>query len=187
MKLNFIETLFYHFNYKIINRVKSNRYFSINKIYTYIYYKKCGSVGERLRVKGMASGLNENIIIKNYVNINPGARFLGRGRIEIGNYFHTGENLTIISSNHRYDNADAIPYDKVRINKSVIIKDFVWLGDSVLIIPGVTIGKGAIVAAGSIVVKDIPDYAIVGGNPAKIIKYRDVEAFKRLESQNKFL
>ncbi len=151
-------------------------------------YRSCGSVGEGLQVNGLVKGLNENVILKTNVNINPGARFLGKGKVEIGNYFHTGHNLTIISSNHRYEGgAQAIPYDKVKIHKSVIIKDFVWLGDSVLILPGVTIGKGAVVAAGSVVVKDIPDYAIVGGNPAKVIKYRDIEAFQSLEDNGNFL
>jgi acetyltransferase-like isoleucine patch superfamily enzyme len=57
----------------------------------------------------------------------------------------------------------------------------------VIIIPGVTIGEGAIIAAGSVVVKDVPDFAIVGGNPAKIIKYRNIETFNRLKADGKFL
>jgi chloramphenicol O-acetyltransferase type B len=57
----------------------------------------------------------------------------------------------------------------------------------VTILQGVTIGEGAIVAAGSIVTKDIPDYGIVGGIPAKLLKYRDIEHFKKLKAQNKFL
>lgn len=52
-----------------------------------------------------------------------------------------------------------------------------------IIVPGVTIGEGAIVAAGSVVVKDVPDYAIVGGNPAKVIKYRNVENFKIIKKK----
>nr|WP_275298384.1 hypothetical protein [Clostridium sp. YIM B02555] len=54
----------------------------------------------------------------------------------------------------------------------LIIDDEVWIGDKALILSGVHIGKGAIVAAGSVVVHDVPPYAIVGGNPAKVIKYR---------------
>ena len=52
-----------------------------------------------------------------------------------------------------------------------------------IIVPGVTIGEGAIVAAGSVVVKDVPDYAIVGGNPAIVIKYRNVENFKIIKKK----
>ena len=55
---------------------------------------------------------------------------------------------------------------------AIIIEDEVWLGDDSIILLGVTIGKGAIVAAGSVVTKDVPPYTIVGGNPAKFIKNR---------------
>ena len=53
----------------------------------------------------------------------------------------------------------------------IIIKDKVWIGFNSIIMKGVTIGEGAVVAAGSVVTKNVPDYAIVGGNPAKVIKY----------------
>ncbi len=188
MKLNLFEYLYFRYKYSIIPKFQVNRFFNINKIYTYMVYKNCGSVGKELWVKGEINGLNKNLFLKDNVNLNPGARFLGKGKVEIGSYFHTGHNLTIISTNHRYgDEAEAIPYDKTRIHKPVIIKDFVWLGDSVIIIPGITIGKGAIVAAGAIVTKDVPDYAIVGGNPAKVIKYRNIKAFEKLERQGKYL
>ena len=82
---------------------------------------------------------------------------------------------------------ESIPYGKKRINKDVIIKDFVWLGHGVTILPGITIGEGAVVAAGSVVVKDVSDYMVVGGNPAKVLKSRNVEQFLRLKRQGKFL
>lgn len=64
-----------------------------------------------------------------------------------------------------------------RTKKSTIIKNDVWIGHGAFILPGVTIGNGAVVAAQSVVTKDVPDYAVVGGNPAKIIKYRFEEKF----------
>ncbi|WP_442859821.1 DapH/DapD/GlmU-related protein [Anaerobutyricum hallii] len=57
-------------------------------------------------------------------------------------------------------------------NKPVYIEDNVWIGRRVLIMPGVCIGTGSIVAAGAVVTKNVEPYSIVGGNPAKIIKYR---------------
>ena len=54
----------------------------------------------------------------------------------------------------------------------IILEDDVWIGHSAIIMSGVTLGQGSIVAAGAVVTKDVPPYAIVGGNPAKIIKYR---------------
>ena len=87
---------------------------------------------------------------------------------------------------HDYDNGDAIPYGSSYVNKHVIIDDFVWFGSDVTISGNVHIGEGAIIAIGSVVVKDVPPYAIVGGNPAKIIKYRDIEHFNTLKQQGRF-
>lgn len=60
-------------------------------------------------------------------------------------------------------------------DKDVIIEDGVWVGCNVTILKGVHIGKGSVIAAGSIVTKDVPPYSIVGGNPAKVIKFRFTE------------
>lgn len=67
-----------------------------------------------------------------------------------------------------------------------MIKEFVWCGNNVTIIPGITIGEGAIVAAGAVVAKDVPACAIVGGNPAKLIRYRDKDEFYRLKAKGKY-
>lgn len=87
---------------------------------------------------------------------------------------------------HDYDHGDKIPYGDSVTHKQVIIDDFVWLGSDVIISGNVHIGEGAIVAIGAVVVKDVPPMAIVGGNPAKIIKYRDQEHFKYLKEQGIF-
>ena len=58
----------------------------------------------------------------------------------------------------------------------IIVKDDVWIGENALIMSGVTLGQGCIVAAGAVVTKDVPPYAIVGGVPAKVIRYRFTEA-----------
>lgn len=87
---------------------------------------------------------------------------------------------------HDYDHGEAIPYGEAVTTKNVTIDDFVWLGSDVIICGNVHIGEGAIVAIGSVVVKDVPPFAIVGGNPAKIIKYRDIEHFERLKAEKKY-
>ena len=63
------------------------------------------------------------------------------------------------------------------------IEVYVWVGRRCIILPGVTIGKGAVIAAGSVVVKDVEPFAVVGGNPAKFIKYRNIERFEQLEKE----
>ena len=109
-----------------------------------------------------------------------------QGGVSIGKYFHTGRGLTIFSSNHDYLSSEFIPYGKSSIMKPVIIKDFVWFGANVTVCPGVVIGEGAVVGAGSVVSKDVPDFAVVAGNPAKIIKYRDADMFLKLKNEKRF-
>lgn len=87
---------------------------------------------------------------------------------------------------HDYKYGDKIPYGTHYMRKEVVIDDFVWLGSDVIISGNVHIGEGAIVAIGSVVVKDVPPCAIVGGNPAKIIKYRDIEQFNKLKEEGKY-
>ncbi len=149
--------------------------------------KKIGSIGDNFALgkNAKVKGINRNIHFKNNVQTN-GVSFLGIGKVLIGNYFHSGENLVIITANHNFRKATAIPYDRVLLIGDVIIEDFVWIGHDVIILPGVTLGEGCIVGAGAIVTKSVPPLAIVGGNPARIIGERDYSEFMRLKSEGKF-
>ena len=91
----------------------------------------------------------------------------------------------IITQNHNYE-GEMIPYDNTYIYKDVNIGECVWFGNRVIVTGNVTIGEGAIIAAGSVVCKDVPPLAIVGGNPAKVIKYRDKEHYYKLKAEGKF-
>lgn len=108
------------------------------------------------------------------------------GGVSIGRYFHCGRGLTIFSTNHNYESNLSIPYDKEIIARPVVIKDFVWCGANVTVVPGVTIGEGVVIGSGAVITKDIPDFAVIGGNPAQIIKYRNVERFVKLKSELNF-
>ncbi len=108
------------------------------------------------------------------------------GGVKIGQYFHVGRGLTIYSTKHDYKNASKIPYDEVVIDAPVNIEDFVWVGANVTILPGVSIGEGAIVAAAAVVTRNVPPLAIVAGNPAAIIGLRDERSFSRLKAENKY-
>ena len=128
----------------------------------------------------------DGITIGDWVYIGPGARFSGSGGLTIGNNIAIGPDVTILTSNHRHDDAEWIPFGPDVVKKEVRIKDHVWIGTRVVILPGVTLGEGAVVAAGSVVTKDVPACAIVAGNPATIIKLRDTETFQRLRSEEQF-
>ncbi len=165
---------------------KIKRWVDIKEINRYRLERSVGSFGDKIRVNGSVRGFGKNVFLGHSVNFNDNFFVNGTGSLTIGNYFHSGVNVTILTSNHNYENASSIPYDKIRIDKPVVIKDFVWIGNNVTVIPGITIGEGAIIAAGSVVVKDVPDCAIVGGNPAKLIKFRNLEEFNKLKSEGKF-
>ncbi len=108
------------------------------------------------------------------------------GGVTIGNYVHIGHGLCVYSANHNYVSDKSIPYDATDILKPVEIGDCVWIGANVSIVPGVTIGEGVVVGMGAVVTRDVPAGAIVGGNPAKIIGYRDMEMYARLKREEKF-
>lgn len=98
--------------------------------------------------------------------INSGCSFQDQGGIGIGNDCLLGHNCTIATINHdpRPDHRGDMTFHPVRI------ADQVWIGANVTLLPGVSIGRGAIVAAGAVVTKDVPPLTIVGGVPAKVIK-----------------
>ena len=102
-------------------------------------------------------------------------------KLIIGSYCSISNKCNfLLGGEHIYNSISTYPFkaklfgDKFEGESkgAIIINDDVWIGDSALILSGVKIGQGAIIAAGSVVVKDVPPYAIVGGNPAKIIRYR---------------
>jgi acetyltransferase-like isoleucine patch superfamily enzyme len=115
---------------------------------------------------------DEGLIIGNFVSIASGVKFL-------------------LGGNHRIDTLSTYPF-KVKIlgekteattKGKIIVEDDVWIGMDAMILSGVTIGKGAVVAARSVVTKDVPPYAIVAGNPARIIRYRfDKSLIQKLEN-----
>lgn len=108
------------------------------------------------------------------------------GGVKIGKFCHTAKGLTIFSTNHNWRSVEMIPYDSLSISKPVIIGDAVWLGANVTILPGVKIGDGAIVAAGSVVITNILEGELHGGNPARLIGTRDMSVFNELKMREKY-
>ena len=95
------------------------------------------------------------------------------GPVSIGKDVMMGPEVVIYTSGHKYDRLD-VPM-RMQGNteaKPVVIEDDVWIGRRVIILPGVTIGKGCIIGAGAVVTKDIPPYSVAAGVPAKVVKVR---------------
>lgn len=99
-----------------------------------------------------------------------------RGPLKIGNDVMMEPEVVILTGGHKYDRLDIamrIQGDKQTIQ--TVIGDDVWIGTRAIIMPGVKIGNGVVIGAGAVVTKDTPDYAVVGGVPAKILKFRNEE------------
>jgi len=95
------------------------------------------------------------------------------GQIRIGANCLISQHVTIVASNHNIESDQPIiKQGWSKDNNFVIIKDDVWIGAGSIVLPGITIGTGAVIAAGSVVTKNVEEYAIVAGNPARIVRFR---------------
>lgn len=140
---------------------------ALRRFFVSIFVNECG---KGLRVKRNAD-ISMFIEIGNFSEL--GTRCIIQSNTVIGDYVIMGPDVKIYTKNHGYqDLSKPIAYQPIT-NEAVIIGNDVWLGANVIITPGVTIGNHVIVAAGAVVTKDVPDYAIVGGVPAKIIRFRN--------------
>lgn len=148
----------------------------------------------------MASVGNNVHICKNYSISSPsrvhlhndvwiGENFFAKteGNLEIGRGTIISRNVEIWTSNHNYNSTDLamLPYDRRMNYKPVRIGENVWIGSRVIILPGVTIGEGAVIGAGAVITKDVPACAVVGGNPAKVLKYRDFNQYRLLKEEDR--
>lgn len=152
---------------QIINRVPF--YFFRN-----IYYKnimgieidKKSSIHMKVFIEGTYRGIKRLKIGKN-VSIGRRTYLDSRGGVEIGNNVSISPDVKIITASHEV-NCKEFTY----LKKKIMIQDYVWIGTGAIILPGVTIEKGAVIAAGSVVTKDVKAFTVVAGNPAKFIKNR---------------
>lgn len=140
-----------------------------------------------------------NVQVGRYTSINgPGTRICaGNNGVVIGSFCSIASNVVIQEYNHRTDSASTYNVISGVLNQTanmsvskgpIHIEDGVWLGSNTVVLSGVTIGRGAVIGAGSVVVKDIPPYAIAVGNPAKVVKYRfSDEAIKEVEDSKWWL
>lgn len=95
------------------------------------------------------------------------------GEVTIGNDVMMGPECIVFSRNHNFSRLDIPMREQGYLEpKPCVIGNDVWIGRRVMIMPGVTVGDHVIIVAGAVVTKDVPDFAIVGGVPAKVIKYR---------------
>lgn len=114
-----------------------------------------------------------NFVLGNHVKMNAGGYFSGEGGLEIGDYVLIGPNVCILSAGHEYTDTESYIMEQPLSYGQIRIENDVWIGASSVILPGVKIEQGAVIGAGSVICKDVPPYAVVVGNPGRVIRYRN--------------
>lgn len=149
-----------------------------NRFVSFFYKRLMAHCGKHVRFAALSSLITyRNVSIGDDVYLGPHAIILAtESKVFIGNKVLFGPRVTIIGGDHRVTDVGRFIYDvldkKPGDDLDVHIEEDVWVGSNATILKGVTVGRGAVVAAGALVIRDVPPYAIVGGVPAKVLKYR---------------
>ena len=175
----------------------------MSKILVYICYLIYVIIGKRLPVfqnsynelfartrfylvKGYIEKCGKNVNIQPHATIarrveigdfsGVGRNSLLQGGVKLGKHVMMGPEVLIYTQNHDFSRTD-IPMDQQGWSeeKPVVIEDDVWIGSRVTILPGVTIGKGSVIGASAVVTKSVPPYSVVAGNPAIVVKSRNIK------------
>ena len=142
------------------------------------------TTGVGVRIDAFPKNNSKSKILKfgSHIQINDYVHIAAIESIEIGNHVLIASKVFITDHNHGYygsefqaDSPLSIPAERQEPSKPVIIRDKVWIGEHVCILPGVTIGEGSIIGAMSVVNKNIPPHSIAAGSPAKVIKKYNFE------------
>ncbi len=134
------------------------------------------TVGVGLRIDVFLKDDTTGLIIGDNVQLNDYVHIGVSEKVTIGNNVLVASKVMIIDHNHgsynsiKSSNPESKPAERELVSKPVIIEDNVWIGELTSILPGVTIGKGSVIGASSVVINNIPPYSIAVGNPAKVIK-----------------
>ena len=133
-------------------------------------------IGKNVKIMNgiVINKISDPIFIDDETFVNKNVYFDANVPIKIGKYCEIGFNTVFSTSKHNL----VSDYKNRRHfveSKPIVVEDFVWIGCNSIILQGVTIGQGSVVAAGSIVISDVPPKTLVGGNPAKIIKSLSAE------------
>lgn len=144
---------------------------SIKKIYLMVVGAKIGKRPVFYHNVWISPG--KHLIVGDDVDFALGVIVSTAGGVEIGDRVLIGYNTCILSTNHNIPKARGRIFFAGHSKSKISIHNDVWIGANCTILPGVTIGEGSVIAAGSVVTKDVPQYAVVAGVPAKIIRERE--------------
>lgn len=141
-----------------------------------VFHPETISIGDNVYIghNSILKGYHENeLVIGDHTWIGQGCFFHSAGGIRIGEAVGIGPMVKIISSRHRMENpSKPVLFHDIEF-KRVVIGSGSDIGVGAVILPGITIGEGAVIGAGAVVTREVPPYAVVAGNPAVLIKYRN--------------
>ena len=132
-------------------------------------------IGENCEIKRgtIISTYGGDIIIGDFCGFNPYCVIYGHGGTSIGNYVRFATQCVVVPANHGFLSLDVPIYKQPLTKKGIIVEDDVWFGAGVKLLDGIKVGKGSVVAAGAVVNRSVPDYSVVGGVPARVLKMRN--------------
>lgn len=135
------------------------------------------SIGKNsiIECTGVIRELGEKLLVGDHVGFSPNCFVQVRGCVQIGSNTIFGPYVSIHAENHNFAECSMPIRRQGATRKGIKIGDDCWIGAKAVILDGTTIGTGAVIAAGAVVTKDIPDFAVAAGVPAHVIKYRSTD------------
>jgi len=152
-----------------------------SSLYSVAIRRRAKSCGRNLYILGPGVNVTSNTTIGDGVGFGKRVKIFGDGPVSIGRRAVLAEDSVVYTQVHDYDHSDVLPFGWGFTYPETSIGDYAWIGIKCIVLPGAKIGEGAIVQAGSVVMGVVPPCAIVAGNPAKVIGWRDIDHYNKLK------
>jgi acyl-coenzyme A synthetase/AMP-(fatty) acid ligase/acetyltransferase-like isoleucine patch superfamily enzyme/acyl carrier protein len=152
-----------------------------SRLYSGVVRRRAKKCGRLLNVLGPGVNVTFNTTIGEGVGFGKDVKIRGDGPVFIGKFAAIAEDTLIYTQVHDYDHSKMLPFGSGFTYPETRIDDYAWIGMRSIVLPGAHIGEGAIVQAGSVVMGKVPPCAIVAGNPAKVIGWRDIDHYNKIK------
>ena len=177
----FVKIVVQFFFWKPSNWRKGFKAKLASQLYSIAIRRRAKSCGRNLLVLGPGVNVTGNTTIGDGAGLGKRVKVFGDGPVSIGRRAVLAEDTVVYTQVHDYDHSNVLPFGWGFTYPETSIGDYAWIGIKCIVLPGARIGEGAIVQAGSVVMGVVPPCAIVAGNPAKVIGWRDIEHYNKLK------
>ena len=177
----FVKIVVQFFFWKPSNWRKGFKAKLTSQLYSLAIRRRAKSCGRNLLVLGPGVSVTGNTTIGDGAGFGKRVKIFGDGPVSIGRRAVLAEDSVVYTQVHDYDHSDVLPFGWGFTYPETSIGDYAWIGIKCIVLPGARIGEGAIVQAGSVVMGVVPPCAIVAGNPAKVIGWRDIDHYNKLK------